>query len=108
MKRIRDKNRVEAFSPHQIHGEVPWVVIQHDRDEDLSTIHGGSRCAESPRPDLENDWNKLYDGGVDQDEMDGKSKGPRGGDSKECFYLILIAASIITLTTSVVLVVVYI
>jgi hypothetical protein len=52
MKRARDRSGSNDFTPTQIHGKIPWIVFQKDLEEDVSTIHGGSRCdgcAESPK-----------------------------------------------------------
>ena len=123
-KRFRDKNTSQDFSPHQIHGDVPWVVFKNDNDQDsdLSTLQGISRYGgsktQTTESNFESHWKKMQHGSLyqpdpDQDEHEPQKDASRlkescgNRDKKELFYLLLLVGSIITLTVLIAVVVVY-
>mmetsp|Transcript_17119 Transcript_17119/g.25801 ORF Transcript_17119/g.25801 Transcript_17119/m.25801 type:complete len:269 (+) Transcript_17119:814-1620(+) len=141
------------FSPHQIHNNVPFVVIRDSEDE-VSTMQGSGSYTESPykgsrsveymwkhgngKGGVHRDGSGSGDGMETQGRVEqigknrklrsgsggkgakaktnatGRSKGQGRGqkdvvtNKKECIYLTMIAGSIITLTTLIVLAFVYI
>ena len=111
-KQDRDRSMSQDFTPTKLHGEVPWIVFQNDRDEDCSTINGGegSRCGGfTETKDVESAWDHFHNEvnvNADADD-DGLNKSGNDKDRTELIYIILIAASITTLSAVVAVVVVY-
>ncbi|GFH54217.1 predicted protein [Chaetoceros tenuissimus] len=113
-----DKNEEGGFqfTPTKIHGDVPWIVFQNDREEDLSTINGGgdSRCGGMTSIELQwtNIDNESKCDNFNREKNELKSSTNTNNMSSkrkhEIFYMALIAISIITLIVVVTVVVIYI
>jgi hypothetical protein len=93
-------NLTQEYSPHRIHGDIPWIVFDKSNDENMSvsTINNASLYMEQlPQSQLE----YKYDlGQVPQVETEKASK-------MEFVYIFLVAVSITTLTGVIVFLSVY-
>jgi len=110
VKPDRDRSMSQDFTPTKLHGDVPWIVFQNDRDEDCSTINGGSRCgAFTETKDVESAWDQFHnEANVSaNDDDDGLRKSANDKDRVELIYVLMIAASITTLSAVVAVAVVY-
>lgn len=124
MKRARERCESNDFTPTYIHGHIPWIVFEKDLEEDLSTIHGGSRCeglAGSPKSEMALEQNSgalnRLDHGTDEEhanveqEHDVKRKmttciGSNKRERMEMVYILLLVLSIATVVAVVAFVVV--
>jgi hypothetical protein len=124
MKRARERCESNDFTPTYIHGHIPWIVFEKDLEEDLSTIHGGSRCeglAGSPKSEMALEQNSgalnRLDHGIDEEhasveqDHDVKRKmttciGSNNGERMEMVYILLLVLSIATVVAVVAIVVV--
>ena len=111
-KQDRDRSISQDFTPTELHGEVPWIVFQNDRDEDCSTINGGegSRCGGfTETKDVESAWDQFHNEDNANTDADGDGLKQNGNDKDrtELIYIVLIAASITTLSAVVAVVAVY-
>jgi len=93
-------NLTQEYSPHRIHGEIPWIVFDKNNDENMSvsTINNASLYMEQlPQSQLE----YKYDlGQAPQVEIEKASK-------MEFVYIFLVAVSITTLIGVIVFLSVY-
>ena len=106
--RVRNISMSQDFTPTKLHGDVPWIVFHNDRDEDLSTINGGSRCGGFiETKDVESAWDHLHDEVNENENEDRFRKNGNARDRMEIVYYLLIAASVTTLTAVVAIIVVY-
>ncbi len=117
--RVRKKDGFEdniqsPFSPHQVHGHIPFIVVPDNEDE-ISTIQG-SHYNDSPQKDGDDykyAWknHEVCDGEVGITTIMRTNRNSEDGDKdyrkKEWIYLSLIAASIFTLTALVVIFIVH-
>jgi hypothetical protein len=119
MKCARDRSGSNDFTPTQIHGRIPWIVFEKDLEEDVSTIHGGSRCEGIPGSPEQNS-HSLNDlehateqecSHVEQQQDEKKMVSCMGaktknGDRMDLVYILLIVLSVATLVAVVAIVIV--
>ena len=104
------------FTPTKIHGDVPWIVFQNDREEDLSTINGGgdsTRCGGMTSIELQ--WANVDNESKCEHNFNKEKKEVKSASNTnstcskrkhEIFYMALLAISIITLIVVVTVVVI--
>lgn len=93
-------NLTQEYSPHRIHGEIPWIVFDKNNDENMSvsTINNASLYMEQvPQSNQEYKYDLAQ---APQVEVEKTSK-------MEFVYIFLIAISITTLTGVIVFLSVY-
>ena len=113
MKRVRGQSSTQEL------GSVPWIVFENDRDEDLSTLNGGSRyggggssCVGSPGM-IENDYHEINHYGIENPHHDDDFASENKSnalticlrDRFEAFYICLIILSVATVAAVVTFVV---
>lgn len=128
MKRARDRSGSnDDFTPTHIHGRIPWIVFERDLEEDVSTIHGGSRCegfTGSPKSEIGLEqssdlvMNKRVENATGQENGNDVEQQKEGGrnimscidtknrDRMDLVYTLLIILSIATLVAVVVIIIV--
>lgn len=105
---VFDGHMSQDFTPTKLHGDVPWIVFHNDGDEDLSTINGGSRCgAFVENKDVESAWDHLHNAAGEDEKENGLGMYGNTRNRMEMIYIVLIAASVTTLSAVVAVIVVY-